>query len=253
MEWILLLLVGLLAGTIGSIMGLGGGIIVVPALLLLQSKLLILSGITPQIAVGTSLFIMIFTGLSATISYIKQKQVDFKNSVFFLCGMIPGVLYGVTLNKTIDVDSFLTYFGLFIIGISFLFLLPRKNSENAQTSAPRVNWIVAVLISFVVGTFSGLFGIGGGTIMVPAMILLFHFSPHAAVATSMFMIIFTSLVGSISHLMLGNVHWLYACVLIPGAWAGGKLGAFINKKLKNKTLVIMLRIFLCVIGLRLII
>lgn len=267
MEWILLVIIGLAAGTLGSLMGLGGGIIVVPSLMVLSGYLLILEGITPQIAVGTSLLIMIFTGLSSTITYMKQKKIDYKSGIIFLCGSIPGALFGVYLNKDIEVEPFLIFFGLFIIFVSFL-LMVRKYLKPIQIGTKGIKRtvvdvdgtevtygyhpVLALTIAFIVGMFSGLFGIGGGSLMVPAMILMFGFPAHIAVATSMFMIFFSSTVSSISHIMLGNVNWLYALALVPGAWFGGIIGATINQRLKSETLVTILRIFLIIIGLRLI-
>ncbi|UOE93675.1 sulfite exporter TauE/SafE family protein [Alkalihalobacillus sp. LMS39] len=267
MEWLLLLIIGLLAGTIGSVMGLGGGIIVVPALLLFSHSIAILHGVTPQVAVGTSLLIMIFTGLSSTLAYIKQKKVDVKSGLFFLCGSIPGAFVGVFINKGIQVDDFLLYFGLFIIFISFVFLVRDKLKPiqskrhmmmreyiNEQNEKIQYGYhpLLALSISFLVGMLSGLFGIGGGSLMVPAMILMFGFPPHLAVATSMFMIFFSAIASSVSHIFLGNVNWLLALTLIPGAWLGGALGAYINAKIKSDTLVLLLRIFLIFIGIRLV-
>ncbi|MGO4888908.1 sulfite exporter TauE/SafE family protein [Anaerobacillus sp. MEB173] len=267
MEWLLLIVIGLVAGTLGSLMGLGGGIIVVPALMLLGSYTMILAGITPQVAVGTSLVIMIFTALSSTLAYIKQKKVDYKSGLLFFSGSGPGALFGVWLNKDIDANSFLVYFGIFIIIVSFI-LMVRKHLKPLKVSAKGVQRgyinengeetiygyqpVLAISISFIVGMCSGLFGIGGGSLMVPAMILLFGFPAHIAVATSMFMIFLSSIVSSISHISLGNVNWLYALALVPGAWYGGKLGAAINQRLKSDTVVNILRIFLIIIGIRLI-
>ncbi|MFV8826581.1 sulfite exporter TauE/SafE family protein [Alkalihalobacterium sp. APHAB7] len=267
MEWIVLVILGLIAGTLGSLMGLGGGIIVVPALMVLSGYIGILAGITPQVAVGTSLLIMIFTGASSTLAYIKQKKVDYISGSIFLIGSIPGALFGVYLNKGIEVSSFLIYFGLFIIIVS-LILMVRKYLKPIKVGKKGVKreyvndlgetvqygfspWL-AIPISFIVGMCSGLFGIGGGSLMVPAMILIFGFPAHMAVATSMFMIFFSAISSSVSHIALGNVDWLYAIALIPGAWIGGKLGAAIGQRLKSDTLVMFLRIFLVIIGARLI-
>ncbi len=87
MVWLILVIVGFVGGTVGSLMGLGGGIIVVPSLLLLASLSLI--DITPQVAVGSSLVIMIVTGFSATIAYVKQKKVDYKSGLLFFCASGP--------------------------------------------------------------------------------------------------------------------------------------------------------------------
>ena len=267
MEWLILLIIGLAAGTVGSLMGLGGGIIVVPGLMLLSGYLAILNGITPQVVVGTSLLIMIFTGLSATLAYIKQKKVDYKSGIIFLIGSIPGALFGVYLNKQIDAGKFLIFFGIFILFVSIILMVrkhlkPLKVNEKGirrtalDEDGKEVEYglitYIAIPISFVIGMFSGLFGIGGGTLMVPAMILMFGFPPHIAVATSMFILFFSSIASSISHIALGNVNWLYALALVPGAWFGGKLGAANNKRMKSDTLVNLMRIFLIIVGIRLI-
>lgn len=267
MEWILLVLLGFVAAIIGSLMGLGGGIIVVPALLFLGGMTEILEGITPQTAVGTSLLVMIFTGLSSTLAYTKQKVVDLQSGWIFFAGSGPGALFGVWLNNGINVNEFLIAFGVFIILVSFILLIRSKikplplrargirrtfTEPDGEIRVYGYEPYIAVSIAFFVGMFSGLFGIGGGSLMVPAMIILFAFPPHTAVATSMFLVFLSALVSSASHIALGNVDWLYAAALIPGAWFGGKTGAWINQKLKSDTLVFVLRIVLLFIGLRLI-
>lgn len=267
MEWIVLALLGLIAAVLGSIMGLGGGIIIVPALMILSDYSPILSGITPQIAVGTSLLIMIFTGLSSTIAYLKQKKVDVQSGLIFFIGSGPGAIFGVWLNKGIKVDVFLIAFGAFIVFISFILMIRNRipplkrrvkgikrsyETDEGQTVQYGFQPVVAVSIAFIVGMFSGLFGIGGGSLMVPVMILLFAFPPHLAVATSMFLVFLSATISSVSHISLGNVDWYYAMALIPGAWFGGQLGAAINRRLKSDTVVMMLRVFLVIIGIRLI-
>jgi uncharacterized protein len=267
MEWFILTILGLIAGALGSLMGLGGGIIVVPALMILSGYLAILSGVTPQIAVGTSLLIMIFTGLSSTLTYLKQKTVDLRSGLLFFSGSGPGALVGVYFNNGINAKLFLILFGAFIIFISFVLIIrkhlkPLKltkkgiKREYLNDSGDTIEYgyhpILAISIAFIVGLCSGLFGIGGGSIMVPAMILLFGFPPHRAVATSMFMIFLSAILSSATHIALGNINWLYALALVPGAWFGGVLGATINQRLKSDTVVNILRIFLVIIGLRLI-
>ncbi|WP_018921864.1 sulfite exporter TauE/SafE family protein [Salsuginibacillus kocurii] len=267
MEWILLIFIGLAAGMLGSLLGLGGGIIIVPALMMLRAYTELLSGITPQLAVGVSLVIMVFTGLSSTLAYIKQKKVDFIAAWIFFAGSGPGALIGVYLNQGLEVEPFLIYFGLFMIVVSFVLLIrhllrPLKVSKNGirrsyiNTLNEHVEYgfspVIGIAIAFFVGMLSGLFGIGGGSLMVPAMILLFGFPPHLAVATSMFMILLSAIVSSVSHIILGNVEWLYVLALVPGAWFGAKLGAIINEQLKSDKLIFLLRIFLIIAGIRLI-
>jgi len=112
---------------------------------------------------------------------------------------------------------------------------------------------VALLVSFFVGLISSLFGVGGGLLMVPAMLVLFRFPPHVAAATSMFVIFLSAVVGSTTNLLYGNIEWLYVLLLAPGAWAGGQLGALLAKRLKGKTLVFILRLLILGVAIQMIV
>lgn len=264
----ILLLIGLAGGTIGSLVGLGGGIIIVPALLFLGTYTTWLSGVTPQTVVGTSLLVIIFIGLSSTLTYMKHKTVDYKSACIFFLGSGPGGIAGAIANKFLNIQSFSIYFGSFIIFTSFVLMFKDKievkemkrvfpvmrtyRDHDGNTHTYGFHPVTAWAISFVVGLVSGLFGIGGGSLMVPAMMLLFAFPAHVAVATSMFMIFLSSILSSITHVSMGNVDWGFALFLVPGAWIGGRFGAFINTKLKSKTVVTVLRFILILIGFRLI-
>jgi uncharacterized protein len=268
MEWILLVLIGLFAGALGSLVGLGGGVIIVPALVFFGGYTSLLEDLGPQVAVGTSLVIMIFTGLSSTLSYIKHKTVDYKSGLLFFAGAGPGSIIGALVNKSFDMDSFNMYFGVFMILVSVILMIRNKikpieafkesSYQRSFTDAEGRFYtygfppFLGVAIAFIVGFTSGLFGIGGGSLMVPAMILIFLFPPHVAVATSMFMVFLSALVSSATHIYLGNVNWLYALAIIPGAWFGAKAGAYLNSKLQSGALVNILRIILVLIGIRLV-
>ncbi|MFY4775555.1 sulfite exporter TauE/SafE family protein [Metabacillus sp. RGM 3146] len=268
MEWILLILIGFLAGTIGSLVGLGGGIIIVPALLFLSAGTGLLSGINPHIAVGTSLIVIIFTGLSSTLTYMKKKIVDYKSGLIFFIGSGPGSILGAWVNKIFNLASFSLWFGIFMIFVSIVLILKdkikpldqsgKKGFTRTFTDVKGMVYtysfqpVLGILIAFLAGFFGGLFGIGGGSLMVPVMIIFFLFPPHVAVATSMLIIFLSSITSSITHVFFGNVNWLYALVLIPGAWYGGKAGALLNMRLESKTIVNLLRIVLIIVGIRLI-
>lgn len=266
MEWLVLVVVGIAASSLGSLIGLGGGIIVVPTLLYLGS-LHSFPPITSQVAVGTSLFTMIFTGLSSTLAYMKHKTVDYKSGFIFLIGSGPGSILGAWITEVLEFHSFSIFFGIFIILVSIVLMIKdyfkplpfQKNrgivrtfiDNRGDTFEYGYSLIAGIVISFFVGLLSGVFGVGGGSLMVPTMILVFSFPPHVAVATSMFMILPTSMLSSITHISLGNVNWLLVLALIPGAWMGAKIGVFLNTKLKSKTIVLILRTILIFVGLRL--
>ncbi|GAA0317407.1 sulfite exporter TauE/SafE family protein [Bacillus carboniphilus] len=266
MIWILLFMIGLVGAMLGSLVGLGGGIIVVPALLFVGTYTNLLPEVTPQLAVGTSIIILIVTGLSSTLSYLKQKKVDYKAGLIFFIGSGPGAYVGALVNKSIDLNVFYVCFGAFIIFISIVlsvrkYLKPSQKQLGAvrtyvdpsgETHTYQFQPVIAVVISFFVGVLSGLFGIGGGSLMVPTMLILFRFPAQVAVATSMLMVFLSAIVGSAAHIQLGNVQWLWALALAPGAWIGAKLGAFLNHRLQVNTVILVLRILLVVVGVRLI-
>lgn len=266
MVYIISIVIGMAAAFTGSLIGIGGGVILIPSLLFLHQYVEAFDWATPQIIVGISLMVMIFTALSSTISYLKKGRVDYKTGWLFLTGSIPGGIIGSWVSKSVDADKFSLYFGMVMLVISLLFFLRRKGSEkpilegtwkrtfyvDEQKYHYSISVIPAFIISLIVGILSGLFGIGGGAIMVPAMILLFGVPTHIATATSMFMILFISTISATSHLFLGHIAWSYVIFFIPAAYIGGKIGAYVNQLLKGNTLEWVLRIILVVIGFRLI-
>lgn len=266
MEFLFFAIVGLLSGVVGALIGLGGGVILVPSLLFLGTALAFFPDLTPQKIVGLSVIMMVFTGLSSTLSYMKVKTVDYRSGLLFFIGSAPGTVIGAFVNKGLDLQSFNLYFGLLLVSLAFLLLIRDrlkavhwfvdngktttfKDSMNQEYVYGYPVWF-ALLLTFCVGFASGLFGIGGGSIMVPAMILLFLFPPHVAVGTSMFMVFLSALVNSVTHISLGNVPWIYTLAVAPAAYIGAKLGASLNKKLQSETLVVILRIALLILGLR---
>ncbi|SDH65034.1 hypothetical protein SAMN04487975_106170 [Planococcus glaciei] len=266
MEFVLIAIVGLLSGIVGALIGLGGGVILVPAMLFLGTAFTFFPELSPQKIVGLSVIMMIFTGLSSTLSYMKVKTVDYRSGFIFFAGSVPGTIIGAFVNKGLDLPSFNLYFGILLVFLAVLLLVRDrlkevhwfvdngtkyhfKDSMNKEYVYGYPIW-AALVLTFAVGFASGLFGIGGGSMMVPAMILLFLFPPHVAVGTSMFMVFLSSIVNSITHFSLGNIPWIYTLAVVPGAYIGAKIGAGLNKKLQSETLVVILRIALLVLGLR---
>lgn len=269
MAYLVLVIIGVCSAVIGALVGIGGGIIIVPSLVYFGIDHHLLSGMTPQRAIGTSSVILITTGLTATLGYLKTKQVDVKNGLIFLIGIIPGALVGAYLSKYFTLDSFNLYFGIFLILISIILMIRNhvkpikyfqqekylksfidKTGEKHQYGIPP---IAAVISAFIVGITTGLFGIGGGALMTPLMIIVFKFPPHVAVGTSMMMIFFSSLSSSVSHVIQGNVLWVHAIVLIISSYFGAKIGVKINSRMKSDTVVLILRITMLILGIYLII
>ena len=265
---VLALIIGFLSAFVGSLIGLGGGIIFVPAMLYLHDLSASFAWATPQTIVGISLITMVFTGLSSTLAYYKLRRVDVNTGVLFLIGSLPGSVFGAWLNTRLDTDSFSLYFGILMLIVFGMMLVDReKLSKNrsleitdrtrtftidGETHHYNVTLVPALILSFAVGMLSGLFGIGGGTISVPAMILFFGIPVQVAIATSMFMIFFISLISSVSHIALGHIVWGYVIFFVIGSYIGGTVGAKTSKLFKGKTLEWMLKIVIVIEAVQLI-
>ncbi|MGL4521823.1 MAG: sulfite exporter TauE/SafE family protein [Bacilli bacterium] len=266
MEYFLLVCIGLFAGVIGSLVGLGGGIIVVPALINIALFTPYFDLITPQTAVGTSMVTTIATAVSSSLMYRKRGTIDYRTALILFVGSFPGSILGAKTNGLFDFSSFNIFFGMFLIFVSLILMfqhtLPKKTTGWKYSSKREMTLLdgshvvyefqpyLAVFLSLFVGWIGSLFGIGGGSLLVPMMIVLFNFPPHIAVATSMFSIMLTSTVSSVTHISMGNVEWSYLVFLLPSAYIGAKVGSMLNARLASKTVVLVLRLVLIFLGVR---
>ncbi|MCG1010109.1 sulfite exporter TauE/SafE family protein [Salinicoccus sp. ID82-1] len=264
MEYIILILIGLFASALGALVGIGGGVIIVPLLIFFGINAGILERITPQSAVGTSSLVLIVIGLSAMISYGRSNQVDMKNGLRFLIGIMPGAFVGSYASQFFTIDSFNLYFGIFLIFLSTLLIIrdrikPISIFQNERYMEPHVDnmgdvhhygfpaWI-AILSTFIVGFFTGLFGIGGGALMTPLMLLVFRMPASIAIGTSMMMVFFSGTAAAVGHVLQGNVDFWYALFIVPAAFFGAKIGVSINRRFNSDTMVVVLRTVLLLLG-----
>ena len=265
-EWILFLLIGLLAGTFGSLAGLGGRGDRGPFPVADGRPL---SGIPTSHPPGGGGDVAGHDRLDRPVVHLdlrRQRRVDYRSGLLFFAASGPGAATGAYLNRFFEPDSFYIAFGLFLIFVSIVLTVGERGKERP------VKWSVtreftdpdgtvhrygyhrptALAVAFLVGMVSSLFGIGGGALMVPVMVFLFRFPPHVATATSMFMIFFSSVIGSLGHVAQGNVEWKAALFLAPGAWFGGRLGAWISSRLSSRGLLVALRLALLLVAVRMI-
>ncbi len=267
-EIALFVLFGVVVGAYGTLVGAGGGFVVVPILLLVYHA-------TPRQAIGTSLVVVFFNALSGTAAYIRQKRVDYQTGWRFAAATVPGSIIGAYLSSFFTSRFFDGLFGVLLIVLAvFLNLRPDASRARPQTMGEgtplpphqvrrdivdadggRFVYVFnprrGVVLSFFVGFLSSILGIGGGIVHVPAMVYFFSFPAHVATATSHFVLVITALTGAASHLALGDVLWLPALSMSVGAVVGAQGGALISRRLKGQTIVRVLSLALVVVGLRL--
>lgn len=159
----LYLLVGVAAGILAGLLGVGGGIIVVPALTLLFSNGLFSSDLVMHMAVGTSLAIMIFTAISSGYAYHRRGLVIWPLFLKFTPGLLLGTITGAIIAKHLSGRDLTIAFALFLIIIAIRMFFSK--TVKAESQLP--NLFILTAVSFCVGILSGFFGVGGGIVMVP--------------------------------------------------------------------------------------
>ena len=258
-ELALLAVMGFFAGTFGTMIGIGGGIIFVPVFLLFFH-------FTPQQAVGTSLCAVFFNALSGSISYLRQRRVDIKAGWKFALATLPGAWFGAWLSQFFTSRILELTFAILLIALAvFIFLQvePRQKDKSEEKNrrslvdfrggvfrySPKEG--IGIVISFLIGIISSLLGIGGGIIHVPALIFLLGFPVHIATATSHFVLAISTFFGSVSHFYLGNILVVPAIIVAALAIPGAQLGGALSRRAKNKLITRLLAAALLLAGLRL--
>ena len=232
-----LIIVGLSAGTLGSMLGVGGGIIMVPALTLLN--------LSPTQAASTSLIAVMSTSISSTIEYSRQKRIDYALGLEMAACAIPGGVLGAILSEYLLEDTFKLYFGMLLIltGIYIVY----KNSVLKDLRAKRRPLPLRAAVfaaSFGAGIISSLFGVGGGIVFVPAMLLVLGLTMQRAAPTSQLTLMMTAIAGVFTHSVLGHPDYLQAVVLSAGAFIGAQIGARLSRMTKDMLLQRLLAIVL---------
>ncbi len=233
------MVISIIAGILGSLLGLGGGFIIVPALSFMN--------IAPNQIASTSLFSVLSTSSSSTIAYAKQKRIDYRLGIKLSIFAIPGSILGAYTSDLISLESFKLYFAIILIGTSIYMLIKRDTRESKK------NFIfLAYLASFFAGFISSLFGIGGGVIYMPLMIGLLAMPAKISTATSQFILLISSISGLITHAYLGHPDYIIAIILIIGTFAGAQIGARVSIKIKERLLRTLVALALIAIAVRMI-
>ena len=262
----LLLGLGGIVGVLSGMFGVGGGFLMTP--------LLFFIGIPPAVAVATEANQIVASSFSGVLAHLRRKTVDLKMGLVLLVGGLIGAAIGVQIFAALraigQVDllvklSYVIFLGI-IGGLMFLESLNAiRRSRGAAGAVPKRrkhNWIHAlplktkfrtsglyisvippVLVGFAVGILAAIMGVGGGFIMVPAMIYLLGMPTKVVVGTSLFQIIFVTAFTTLMHATTNyTVDMALAVLLLIGGVVGAQIGAQIGVKLKAEQLRILLAI-----------
>ncbi|MBC8301330.1 MAG: sulfite exporter TauE/SafE family protein [Proteobacteria bacterium] len=257
----LIVFIGMAVGALSGLFGVGGGFLMTP--------LLIFLGIPPVVAVGSEAPHVLASSVSGVIAHWRKKNVDFKMGFFLLSGGVVGSTVGVNLFKLLKtygqidiVIQFLFIIFLGFIGLSMAFESAKTTIKNYRTtSAIRTklhqhSWIHGlpfklrfhrsklyisaippILIGFFVGVLSAMMGVGGGFIMIPAMVYILGMSTNVVVGTSLFQIIFVTANSTFFQSYLNQtVDIVLSALMILGGVIGAQIGVRIGSQLKAEYL-----------------
>ncbi len=258
----LLLGIGGIVGVLSGMFGVGGGFLITP--------LLFFAGIPPAVAVATSANQIVASSVSAVLAHIKRRTVDFRMGLVLLAGGLAGSAAGVQifslLRQAGQVDlivqlAYVVFLGIigalmFIEGLNAL----RKSRAGKPPSRRRHNWVHALplkvkfrtsglyisvipplLVGALVGFLAAIMGVGGGFIMVPAMIYLLGMPTKVVVGTSLFQIIFVTAFTTLMHATTNyTVDMVLAVLLLLGGVIGAQFGTNLGARLKAEQLRILL-------------
>ena len=232
-----LIFLGFAAGVLGSMIGVGGGIIVVPALTFL--------GFPPTVAASNSLFAALSNSIASTISYSRQKRIEFSLGLKLGLLTIPGTILGAIISTDDSPDLFKFLFG-FVLIASAAYIFLRKKIEDKEKILSKQMMVFAIGASFFAGIISSFFGVGGGIIFVPLMVVGMGMTMKRAAPTSQLILLFASLSGVIVHSILGRPDFLQAGFLAIGAFIGGLVGARLSIDIKERYLQILISVVIVI-------
>ncbi|SUZ90499.1 uncharacterized protein METZ01_LOCUS43353, partial [marine metagenome] len=258
---LLIVLIGMLVGGLSGLFGVGGGFLMTP--------LLIFLGIPPAVAVGTEAPHVLASSVSGVIAHWRRKNVDFKMGFFLMIGGVVGSTVGVNLFKILRIFGqidiviqmlFLIFLGF--IGFSMAFesakttITKYRTTSSIRTKLHQHSWIHGlpfklrfhrsklyistippIVIGFFVGVLSAMMGVGGGFIIIPAMVYILGMSTNVVVGTSLFQIIFVTANSTFFQSYLNQtVDIVLASLMIVGGVIGAQIGARLGTKLKAEYL-----------------
>lgn len=198
-------IVGVLAGGLAGLFGVGGGILIVPGLVLL-------SRMEQRIAHGTSLAAILPVAAAGTLGFALDDAIDWPVAAFVAGGSVIGAAVGTTALRHAPEQRLRIGFSLFLLlTASALFLQLGESSGRGPMSAALGLGLVG--LGGAAGMLAGLFGVGGGAIVVPALVLLFGMPDALAKGTSLVVIIPTALVGTVQNVRFGNADLSTASVV----------------------------------------
>ncbi len=237
-EGLLAFSIGLVAGVLSGVFGVGGGIVMTPGLQTLV-------GASPIVALATPLPVILPTALTGALTYRKAGEIDERAALWMIGPGVLASIIGALLTTLIDTHLLLVITAALLGYQAVSVIRARRTGEGAALEpAP---WTFAG-IGLLAGFVSGLLGIGGGLVMVPLMVGWLGMPLKRALGTSLLAIVALVVPGTIVHAALGHIDWPLFLVVTLGAVPGARLGATLALGTRERTLRLLVGGFLLIVA-----
>ena len=238
-EALLTVAVGLGAGVLSGLFGVGGGIVMTPGLSAI--------GLAPIVALATPLPVILPTASVGAYTYYRAGEVDFRAAAWISLTGAGASAAGATLTRVINA-RFLLLVTAALLAWQSVQILRGRSRAAAEVSAGAIPAWTLVLVGLVAGLLSGLLGIGGGLVIVPVLAGMLGVPLKRALGTSLVAVVVLVIPGTIVHAALGHIDWTAALLLAIGAVPGARLGATIALGANEGTLRLMVGSFLALVA-----
>ncbi|MHB8283076.1 MAG: sulfite exporter TauE/SafE family protein [Caulobacteraceae bacterium] len=217
-------LVGFSLGLVGG----GGSILAVPLMVYLVGVK------NPHLAIGTSAFAVAANAAANLVNHARRGTVKWKIAALFSAAGVAGALLGSTLGKAFNGQHLLALFAMLMLIVGMVMLRKRKDGGNSAVGLCRANTPKVAIAGALTGLLSGFFGIGGGFLIVPALMSATGMPILYAVGSSLIAVTAFGLTTALNYAFSGWVDWLLAAVFLAGGVAGGLFGARLAVGLADK-------------------
>lgn len=226
-DGLLIAFVAAIAGALGAILGIGGGIILVPILVSFFA-------VDVEHARSASLVSVVVTSLGGSLIYLREGVADIVKASYLQLPTAIGAVGGAYLGARLNDKIIRLLFGLFIILVSLRLMFGKDTQSNFRPH--RGHWLLAFLACIGAGLLSAVLGVGGGIVFVPVVILLLAQTPHVATATSTFLIGLTGAASALIYAKAGQMDYELTLIAAVGIFLGAQVGARIGHWISGKML-----------------
>lgn len=229
--FIILVIIGFGSGILGSLIGVGGGIVMTPVLTYM--------GFSPAVIASSSLIAVFATSISSTITYIRKKYINYWLGLQLALPAIPGSIIGGFFSNFISLEYFKIYFAILltVVGLYIFFKNKIINKTLDRTPKP-LFYLILISGTFGAGVISSFFGIGGGIIFVPILVIIYKMKMINASPTAQFTLLVSTITGLLTHIILEHPDYSYGIALAFGAFFGAQLGSrsihLVNENILSK-------------------